>query len=156
MSECKRYARDALEKELSRVQEKAWKIFSWASSLMIVMIGGILALTTEASFNYNDVLPWVMTSSVIVIGIYSVLWVYQNLRFEKEISDKLNSYNKELGIDYLYDGSSKVKFGYGGALVVLAIAAIFCIWLDGLASHTSEQNEEKHSNTNSYQKMYNK
>ncbi len=156
MSESEKYARDAIEKELSRVQEKEWKIFSWASSLMIVMIGGILALTTETSFSYKDVLPWVMTSSVIVIAIYSILWVSQNLRLEKEISDKLNCYNKKLDINYLYDSSSKVKFGYTGSLALLAIAAIFCIWLDGLATHKADKNKEKHSNTNNCQEVFNK
>lgn len=132
-------ARETLEKELAHFLEKLWKIFSWTSTILISIIGGVIALkfrVQPGSLSVNNKVSLVL--AVIVVSIYAVVQLNQILSFEMKTRNKLQVCDEKLGILRALSIPSTTEdrpdthpmskwIGYQATVFLLAIAAIYTI-----------------------------
>jgi hypothetical protein len=131
-----KFAREALEKELVHYLDKLWKVFSWASTILVSIIGGVIALR----FRENDLTLSLVDKSglvfaILVLSITTVLHLDLILSFEMNTRDKLEVCDKELGISKYTlisrdrpDRNPRSKWvSYKAAIILLALAAVFTI-----------------------------
>jgi hypothetical protein len=124
-------ARQAVLEEITFRTNKLWLIFSWASSVLILIIGGIVGLQT-GSRPLNEAHRYIIAASSIVIGSYAVIWLKQNLHIESVARDAAAAHDKTLGIqsyNTLIGGNLPrpdigVVVGYKITIVLLTIAAV--------------------------------
>ncbi len=121
-----KYARKTIEKDLAHRREKLWRIFSWAGTLLIAIIGGVVAIKTDPSKGLE--LSWslkgVLLASVFVLTFFSREWLRQNINKHNKALRALNNIDRLLEIDIIVDVDEEVRFGYISALLLLASAAV--------------------------------
>ncbi len=121
------------ENELAQRLEKLWRIFSWCSSILITIAGGII-LATRGIEKITIYLSDRIIISVIIftIGIYAVLWIAENLHLEKALRDKIqNLLKKEYQDDYLgKKRPDNAVMGYIPVIIILTCIALAATWLD--------------------------
>lgn len=127
--EQQKFAHEMLKKEIEYRREKAWKIFSWVSTILLGVIGGVVAIASKKSEWY---LEWfhaiLLMLAVIVLSIYSCLWLQQNLDIEKLVSKKINAYEVALEIiEETEEYKKRPGFGYVITVILLTIAAVLAI-----------------------------
>lgn len=140
-SEQQKYVFENLRKEVEYRRDKAWKIFSWASTILLAIIGGLIALATNPDPEKHFKLlcyphKILLVSSVFILAVYSTLWVERNLSVEHDVQNEINAYEIKLGIR-ASEGISKRTlfekvlklFGYRETIILLALAAIASIIL---------------------------
>ena len=132
-------ARIILEKELAHYLEKLWKIFSWTSTILISIIGGLIALRFRehpGSLSANDKVSLVF--AVIVLSLYAIVQLNLILSFETKARNKLEACDGELGILPYISIPSDARdrpdthpmskwVGYIATISLLALAAVYTI-----------------------------
>jgi hypothetical protein len=126
-----KFAHEMLRKEIEYRRDKAWKIFSWASTILLGAIGGVVAIASKSEL----ILPWfphrtLLIVAIVVLSIYSCLWLRQNLNIEHSVSVKIKGYEVALGIrkeDEEY--KKRPRFGYVVTLILLTLAALLSVLL---------------------------
>ena len=125
-------ARDAQEKEVEYRTEKRWKIFSWASTLLIGSIAGAVAVKEIDLGCGGRVL---LCFAVLVLAVYTILWLDFNRRLLRAALNNLKAIDEELRT---YESVKIEKatqpfwlriVSYGTTVILLAIVAIFMIFL---------------------------
>ena len=123
-------ARAAVLSEITFRTEKLWRIFSWASAILIALTGGILALRTGG----KDLGLWprvFLAASVFFLATYTIFWLNQNLKLEGAARDALENHDKALRIQAYNDDiggamprpDRKKILGYKLTVFLLAAAA---------------------------------
>jgi hypothetical protein len=132
-------AREVLEKELAHYLDKLWKLFSWASTILISIIGGIFALGVRESPNSLSINHRVsLLLAVIVLCIYTVAQLKHLLRFETNTRNKLQLCDEKLGIQQALllspDAGDRVDThpmskwtGYQATVYLLTAATVYTI-----------------------------
>ena len=113
-------------KELDYRRGKQWDIFSWCSTILVTLTGGLLLLqTTQPAHPLDPGQKRIISFAVIVLVAYALLWLDHNARkeklarscFESEVSEKI---------------WASVRFqdlvGHRLALVLLCLAALLATW----------------------------
>lgn len=132
-------ARETLEKELAHYLEKLWKIFSWTSTILISIIGGVIAFRFReqpGSLSINNKVSLML--AVIVLSIYAIVQLNQILSFETKARNKLQMCDEKLGILQALSISSDAQdrpdthpvskwIGSQATVFLLALAAVFTI-----------------------------
>ncbi len=127
---------DSLEKQLDHRLDKLWKIFSWTSSILIAICGGVIALTRKGLVELGVSDRILFSIVVIVLATYGILWIKENLNMEEKIRnqlDKIFTDNIKYS-DYAELRPDKAKFGYKIVIWLLGITAIMAIWVDLIPS----------------------
>lgn len=123
-------ARAAVLGEITFRMDKLWRIFSWASALLVGLTGGIIALRTTR----RDLNLWpkvVLAAAIFSLAAYAILWLDQNLKLERSARDALSNHDKALGIESYNDEiggtltrpDEKKILGYKLTVFLLAAAA---------------------------------
>jgi len=132
-------ARETAESELAHYLEKLWKIFSWTSTILISIIGGVVALKHRdqgGSLSVNNKISLVL--GVVILSIYSILQLNQVLSFEMKARDTLQLCDEKLGILQALsitpdpqdrpDTHPMSKWsGYKATVFLLGLAAVYTI-----------------------------
>ena len=131
-------ARETVGKELAHYLDKLWKMFSWASTILVSIIGGVIAFRfrdTPISLSISDKVS--LTFAVMVLSIYTIVQLNLILSFETKARNKLEVYDKELGLDQITtpsDGRDRPDthpmskwFGYIATTFLLMLAAVYTI-----------------------------
>ncbi|MDX1421440.1 MAG: hypothetical protein R3181_15855 [Rubricoccaceae bacterium] len=124
-------ARQAVLEEVAFRMDKLWRLFSWTSAVLTAMIGGTIALRT-GEHDLLMRLRGILAGAAIVLALYGVLWLRQNLRLERQARDALAAHDEALGIaDYnasirgaLRRPDVGVVVGYPLTVLLLALAAV--------------------------------
>jgi hypothetical protein len=124
-------ARQAVLEEITFRMSKLWLIFSWTSSVLILITGGVIGLRT-GDRPLDEAFQYIIAASSIVMGLYAVIWLRQNLRLEAVARDALAAHDKALGIqsyNTLIGGALPrpdigIVVGYKITVVLLTIAAV--------------------------------
>src|SRR5688572_236109 len=98
-------ARAAVLSEITFRTEKLWRVFSWASAILVALTGGILALRTKTG-GEEDLATWprvFLAASVFFLATYTIFWLNQNLKLERAARDALESHDRALGIQAYND-----------------------------------------------------
>ncbi len=133
-------AQQLQQKEVDYRREKRWRIFSWASSLLVGSIAGAVAITADNT----KVLPiyphkTFMIVAVLTLAVYAIIWIRYNGIAETNARKNLHEIEKHL---QLYDGLALENtnpeewksflssfISYGLVVFLLALAAIAIILL---------------------------
>lgn len=126
-----KFALELLWKEVGYRRDKAWKIFSWVSTILLSVIGGIVALSANSSAWQ---LEWyhalVLSVSLLALTVYSCLWINKNLSVTKITFDKIVHMEVDMGIRESEEFPIKnPKIGYVFTVILLTVAALIAVWL---------------------------
>jgi len=116
-----------LKYELNFQRAKKKEIFTWASSLLVAMIGGVVALATVHHVMLAEAHRLVLTAAILILCVFSCLWMALHWVEYCRVRDKLSSYYDQIpasGKDdyWRYDYTSIA------AIVALTLVAIFSVW----------------------------
>ncbi len=116
-----------LEYELNFQRARKHEVFSWASSLLIAMIGGIVALTAVKRSMLAETQQWVLTAAILILCLFTCLWMGLHWAEYCRVRDKLSFYYNQIAAsgedDYWrHDYTSIV------AIVALSLVALFSVW----------------------------
>ena len=122
----------SLEKRLDQRLEKLWKIFSWTNSILVALIAGLIILPRTQSLKLDTTDRVLISVVILIITLYAVIWINENLRIEGKIRDQLsNIFNKELKYsEFSNIRPDKTKFGYKMVLILLGITSLIAAWID--------------------------
>jgi hypothetical protein len=122
-----KFARQKLSEEMMYRRERQWKIFSWISTLLVGITGGVIALNGK-DFSFSVLHKIAVTFAVIVLSTFSCIRIYHDstvaLGYSKIIS-KLDAKQKLKFTDRAY---KKWHLGNIGFTILLMLAAIFAVW----------------------------
>jgi hypothetical protein len=124
-------ARQAVLEEITFRMDKLWRIFSWASTVLVAITGGVIGLQAGKASLINSH-RYIISVSSIVIGIYALIWLQQNLRLESLARAALAAHDKALGIEaynsMIGGGLPRpdigVVAGYKFTVLLLTVAAV--------------------------------
>ena len=114
---------DILLKDLEYRRKKQWDIFSWCSTILLAIIGGMFALATRD--RPHSWLPWqrgAISLSAVTVALFAQLWIHYHWKYELEVARALT---KAADFPILRKGP---PLGYPHVLVALVISALFAIW----------------------------
>ena|SRR5436305_1920944 len=128
-----KYAREIAQKSLDDRRDKAWKIFSWTSSILLAVTGGLVAIAGKGAsriplFPHGVFLCF----AVFVLTLYACVWIDQNQNMANDAGEIVRMYDEHLGIQTGYD-PRKVAVGYITTVALLSGAAILAIFF--ISSH---------------------
>ena len=81
-----------LEYELDFQRKRKQEIFSWASSLLVAIIGGVITLTVVHGAMLPLAYKWAVTFAVVILGAYSWFWIQLHWGEYFQVRDKLSFY----------------------------------------------------------------
>lgn len=70
---------DGLQKELEYRRKKQWDIFSWCSTLLVAITGGVIALRArESAFMFSSITKVIISLAVLALFFYAAFWIIYN------------------------------------------------------------------------------
>jgi hypothetical protein len=114
---------DVVRHELNYRREKQWKIFAWIATILVTVIGGIVA--GKEHWNFDTKRKILMTLAVIVITGYASKWIHENIEREERARQKIVAYLKDE--DILVPPTGLI-FGYIATILLLMAGALVAIW----------------------------
>jgi hypothetical protein len=123
---------ETLRKEIDYRRGKTWKIFSWASTILFAITGGILALAARGSTNPNFLLneryyKLLLLGAISVLTAYACLWINRSRKIEDRIWQLMSdgNYINEVVADRVrsIEEPKRPWLGYNLTLIFLGAAA---------------------------------
>ena len=121
-----KYIRDALATEIAHRRQRRQQIFSWASSLLVAITGGTIALTFK---EYQSLSPLQKTALTVAIGVLSahaMIWIDHHWEAEKRAKAEIAAHNEFLGVPVERELPRK-DWTTLVALLLLAVAALLAV-----------------------------
>ena len=130
-------ARKAVLEEITFRMTKLWRIFSWTSTILVAITGGVIAIRTGEQV-IKPVHQYLIAAAALTVGLYAVIWLRQNLKLEAMARDALSAHDNALGIqsyNYSIGGGLprpdvKIIVGYKITVALLTIAAVTASLID--------------------------
>ena len=123
-----KYAREVAQKALDDRRDKAWRIFSWTSSILLAVTGGLVAIADKGEQRIplipHGTFLWL---AILVLTVYACVWIDQNQSLADNAGRIVRTYDEHLGIQTGYN-PKKVVIGYITTVVLLAGAATLAIF----------------------------
>ncbi|MBK9358457.1 MAG: hypothetical protein IPN08_13875 [Bacteroidales bacterium] len=121
-----------LESQLSHRLEKLWRVFSWCSSILISITAGVLAAEASQDFQITVSGRISISAVVVIVTIYAWAWIRENLRFEKNVRDQIDSiFAEEINYPQLNAlRPDKAKFGYKDVTLLLGLVSLVSTWAE--------------------------
>ena len=118
---------EAFTKEIDYRREKRWRIFSWASSILLAALGGVIALTGKG-FQFTSLRRTVTAVAVISICLYALYWISMNRNEEKLLRDLLREEEcTDFDVEQVKGRPIPFPFGYRMSLIVTAALTLVVI-----------------------------
>ena len=112
-------------KELEYRRKKQWDIFSWCSTILVALTGGVIVLQTrEHAYQLHTSQKIAISISVIAIMVYAMLWLSYNWTREQEFLKIFDADETSKPA-----GNKRPYFGYRGAILLLSVGALLATWL---------------------------
>ncbi|MFL5648798.1 MAG: hypothetical protein ACJ776_10440 [Chloroflexota bacterium] len=129
-----RYERKILQDEVDYRRSRRSGIFTWASSILIAVTGGVMAIQLNSGRSFSDVQRWILSVAVVVLGGYAALWWEKQRKRGGAIHRQLRTIDERLGIAASErTGGLLDKVGGLVAIILLTMAAIAAIWSSAVA-----------------------
>lgn len=128
-SEKIKFVRETMLAEIEYRRDKMWKLFSWVSTVLTGIIGGVIALKTrpDTPFDLGIGYRIAFTIAVAALVLHACTWLGYNWGRVKEIWSVLKSYSDNSEIAFVEFGRSPVRYTH--AVALLGLAAGIAIWL---------------------------
>lgn len=75
--------------ELDYRRKKQWDIFSWAVTILVAVIGGMIALTSKENIRPDHPSRYAMAGALFFLTIYAAYWIRENLAAEDRADVKI-------------------------------------------------------------------
>jgi uncharacterized membrane protein YkvI len=112
---------ELMEHELDYRRTKQWNVFSWSSGILVAITGAMLALQRSEALSKTQRVP--ITIAVLVLTVFACLWLDYNSKQEKRTAEQVKA-----DTNWNVRGDNPPP-GYRGAVILLAVAALFAIWV---------------------------
>ena len=124
----------SFEKQLSERIEKLWRVFSWTSSILITIAGGMIVLGKKKELEFSIYELILISFIILILTLYAYLWVNENLKLESKIRNEMDIiFEKEVGYDQFKSfRPDRSRFGYKAVILLLGAACLFAIWISSL------------------------
>jgi hypothetical protein len=115
--------------EIEYRRDKMWKLFSWVSTILTGITGGVIALKTRPGDPFNLGVGYRIALTIAVGGLvlHACTWLNYNWQKVREIWGHLKSYSDNDQIIFVPFGRSPVRYVH--AVGLLGLAAVIAIWL---------------------------
>ena len=121
-----KYIRDALATEIAHRRQRRQQIFSWASSLLVAITGGTIALTFKEHRSLSPLQKTVLTLAIGVLGLHAIIWIDHHWEAEKKAKAEIMAHNGLLGIPAV-ETLPRKDWTTMVAVVLLAVAALLAV-----------------------------
>lgn len=115
-----------LENEIQFERTRKQEIFAWASSLLVAIIGGVIALTMINNVYLGGPQRNALQWAIAILGLSSCIWIHVHWEAYRNARKKLVYYYKQIWDDEL---DHDWTFDYTGIIAILALSAvaIYCV-----------------------------
>lgn len=100
-------------------EDKRWKIFSWASSLLIASIAGQAFFADNISPRDKNFLG----AAILVLSLYSIIWLAIHGVYLQRVIERVAEYSQELGVEMPPFPRFQL-FAYEVTVILLGVLAI--------------------------------
>jgi hypothetical protein len=123
-------ARELLIQELKHRRDKEWKIFAYATGVLLAIITAVVAISTRPEFvNFGPRQKVILVVTLLVLTIAAGWWLYRNLSTEKRIIAQLSEGDYQLGPLARWNWTNLLT-GYIAALFLIFVITVWAIiWL---------------------------
>lgn len=123
-----KFTRERMRDEVMYRREQQWKVFSWISSLLLAIIGGVIAL---AGNNLFLALPHkiLLSISVLAFAFFGSLRLRHDASVGGFYASSYNKLDKIFGLEFSSKDSKKRHLGHIGFLLLLTSITILVIWV---------------------------
>jgi hypothetical protein len=132
------FARNLLLEEVKHRRDTEWKIFAYATGVLLAIITAVVAISTRPGFtNFGTQQKVVLIATLLVLTVAAGLWLHRNLTIERAIIDQLVKADYELKHVKQFAASNKTTLltGYIAALTLIFVITVWAIlWLNGSQS----------------------
>jgi uncharacterized membrane protein len=122
------YLRSVLSEEVKFRRDRRQQIFSWASSLLVAIIGGSTALAWTKLTPQQHQLALIQSIglyiAILFLGLFSAYWINYHYKKEKLFRDESKKYDKKLGLPVSLDDARKHDVANILALLGLMVVAL--------------------------------
>ena len=124
-----KFARDALASELQYLREKEWRVFSWACSIQLGIIGGVITVAGMKEFLFPLSHRPLLSAASLILTLYSFVWIRQSLKREENTLAVLYKYDADLAIESTGWSIKTPQIGYLLTILMFGTAVLLTVWL---------------------------
>ena len=132
MAEDARYIRDVLAKEIDHRRTRREQIFTWASTLLVSILGGTIGLTHATKDALQPLqLAWTIGVSV-ALGVFAFIWLQYHWHYEQTARAAITERNAAPSLPAKIDDPSRYPCDLLhviplGVLVILTVVAVWVL-----------------------------
>ena len=119
-------ARQRLREEVMYRREQQWKVFSWASTILLGTIAGVIALT-QKGFEFHLFHQLTLIGATVAIAAFSGLRIRHDQQVARAHSDEAARLDRVFGLEFEHRKRKRKHFGHIGFICLLAAGAIAVI-----------------------------
>ena len=127
MDPVKRFACEVLAANIKYRRDRRWQVFSWASGILIAIIGGVFALSNSTGVDLSVFQRVMLSVATATVTLCAVLWIRRGASRQVEENRLLNQYYSDLGIPPLKHAPA-MTIGARFTLGILLLGALATIW----------------------------
>jgi hypothetical protein len=120
------FAREIMAREIQYLREKEWKIFSWANTIQMGTIGGVITLVAVRG-SVLSLHRFILGTVSIACTLIAFMWIKQILKREEDTLTILNKYDEGLMIQSSGWSIKAAQIGYLWTLVLFELAVLMTI-----------------------------
>ena len=114
---------DVLHKDLEYRRKKQWDIFSWCSTILVSINGGVFALATRKGDSGWPIWERLSLSlAICAVAVFAQSWIHYHWQYELERCETLG---RSIGFPIF---NKRPPIGYPQILAPLAVTALLAIW----------------------------
>jgi len=122
--------RKILQEELAYRRDRRNAIATWANTILVAIIGGIVGLELQGEVSLSDWQRVVITAAVVILTGFSTYWWLSHRGIEMMILDQRAEIDAALNIDLQAHVNPGWRHIRGvETIVLLGAAAVLAIWL---------------------------
>ena len=123
------FVRNTMLAELAYRRDKMWKLFSWVSTILTGIVGGVIALKTRSGTPVNLGVGYRIALTIAVAGLvlHACFWLHYNWKRTKDVWGRLKKYSANDEIELVEFGKAPVRYVH--AVALLGLAAGIAIWI---------------------------
>lgn len=125
-----KFRRSILQDEIKYRRDRRSGIFTWASSILMAVTGGVIAIQLNSGRVLEGSQKIILSGAVLVLALYAGLW-WDKQRRRGQVLRK-EQVKIDLGLQLFvpeYEGSLLNKVGGLVAIILLALTALAAIWI---------------------------
>ncbi len=126
--EPRKFACEVLSESIKYRRERRWLVFSWASSILIGLIGGIFALANSTGVDLSIFQRIMLSVAATTVTLCAVLWIRRGAIFQVAEQAALDELYTDFGMPRLKH-SPATTIGARSTLCILLLGALATIWL---------------------------